>query len=179
MTWRDHIVLVIEGLMIVRTPENSSCALPSVSPWGSKYLQLFLFRRGHPASTALPCVAFPLQANARTPTRSPSSLPAPLGPMWDRMPGAVLTAPWAVSHNSITVTPASPPPLPNSDPTGPAPTHLSRPPTCAQLCGENKNKKYQKNPKQNKGIKGQQQQISPIVNQLFGIVAADVARRWA
>lgn len=44
--------------------------------------------------------------------------------MWDRMPGAVLTAPWTVSHNSIPVTPALPPPLPNSDPTRPALLHI-------------------------------------------------------
>lgn len=65
--------------------------------------------------------------------------------MWDRMPGAVLTALWTVSHNIIiTATPASPPPLANSDPTGPALLHICHGGSHAQLCWGEKEKPKEK-----------------------------------
>lgn len=84
--------------------------------------------------------------------------------MWDRMPGAVLTALWTASHNIIiTATPASPPPLANSDPTRPALLHICHGGSHAQLCrgGGTKGKKKPKT-----------YLISPIVTQDFGITAA-------
>lgn len=96
--------------------------------------------------------------------------------MWDRMPGAVLTAPWTDSHHSITVTPASPPPLPISDPTRPAPLHICHGLSHVHSCVGKKNpnkKQRKKKANNNKSLL-----LVPRIRNR-GCLKDCVARRWA
>lgn len=135
---------VIEGLTITWSLENSVLhASICVSPWGNICLQLFFFRRGHPASILLPCGASPFRLS---PAHSlPFILPHSFGLQWDRMPEAVLTALWTISHNwhhAIITSHQSNPCLPllmsDSDPTRPARLHICH--GCTNVHGWGKKK---------------------------------------